>query len=433
MLISVIGFVILLLLCFSGFPLGWAMVLVGFGGFGIVRGFEPALATLGQLILDFSMSYSFSTLPLFILMGAFVYRAALAEDMYDCANAWLGHFRGGLAMATVAACGGFAAVSGSSAATAATMAKVAIPSMRRFNYDDRLAAGSVAAGGTIGILIPPSIALIIYGILVEEDIGKLFMAGIIPGIFTILLYITTIRIVTVVKKDWGPRGDRTPWAGRFKALGKVWGIVLLFLFILGGIYGGIFTPSEAGGIGAVGALAFAIARKKMTWPEFYKSLVEAGKTTVFVFTVAYGAIIFSNFINIAGMPDDILEFVNDLNVPPMGVIFAIMVIYVLLGAVFEGIGMILLTVPIFFPVVQSLGFDLIWFGIVVIMVTEISLITPPVGMNVFVLKSMLPDVSLWTIFIGIGPFFVADLVRLALVVLFPPIALWLPSVMVSTG
>jgi tripartite ATP-independent transporter DctM subunit len=336
-------------------------------------------------------------------------------------------------MATVAACGGFAAVSGSSAATAATMAKVAIPSMRRFNYDDRLAAGSVAAGGTIGILIPPSIALIIYGILVEEDIGKLFMAGIIPGILTILLYITTIRIVTVVKKDWGPRGDRTPWAGRFKALGKVWGIVLLFLFILGGIYGGIFTPSEAGGIGAVGALAFAIARKKMTWPEFYKSLVEAGKTTVFVFTVAYGAIIFSNFINIAGMPDDILEFVNDLNVPPMGVIFAIMVIYVLLGAVFEGIGMILLTVPIFFPVVQSLGFDLIWFGIVVIMVTEISLITPPVGMNVFVLKSMLPDVSLWTIFIGIGPFFVADLVRLALVVLFPPIALWLPSVMVSTG
>jgi tripartite ATP-independent transporter DctM subunit len=240
---------------------------------------------------------------------------------------------------------------------------------------------------------------------------------------------TVIRIVTTIKKDWGPPGDRTPWLGRFKALGKVWGIVLLFLIILGGIYGGVFTPSEAGGIGAVGALAFAIGRKKMSWSDFYKSLVEAGKTTVFVFTVAYGAIIFSNFINIAGMPDDILDFVNDLNVPPMGVIFAIMVIYIILGAVFEGIGMILLTVPIFFPVVQSLGFDLIWFGIVVIMVTEISLITPPVGMNVFVLKSMLPDVSLWTIFAGIGPFFAADLVRLALVVLFPQIALWLPSLM----
>ncbi len=429
MLVSLIGFAILLVICFAGFPLGWAMVLVGFGGFAFVRGIEPALGTVGQLVLDFSMNYHFSTLPLFILMGAFVYRAALAEDMYDAADAWLGHFRGGLAMATVAACGGFAAVSGSSAATAATMAKVAMPSMRRFKYDDRLAAGSVAAGGTIGILIPPSIALIIYGILVEEDIGKLFIAGIAPGILTIVLYITAIRIVTWVKADWGPPGDRTPWLGRFKALGKVWGIVLLFLFILGGIYAGVFTPSEAGGIGAAGALAFAIARRKMSWIEFYRSLVEAGKTTVFVFTVAYGAIIFSNFINMAGMPDDILDFVNTLNVPPMGVMLVIMVIYVLLGAVFEGIGMILLTVPIFFPVVQSLGFDLIWFGIVVIMVTEISLITPPVGMNVFVLKTMLPDVSLWTIFHGIGPFFVADLIRLGLVLFFPQIALFLPTFM----
>ena len=429
MLVSLIGFAILLLICFAGFPLGWAMVVVGFGGFAFVRGIDPALGTVGQLLLDFSMNYHFSTLPLFILMGTFVYRAALAEDMYDAAYAWLGHFRGGLAMATVAACGGFAAVSGSSAATAATMAKVALPSMRRFNYDDRLAAGSVAAGGTIGILIPPSIALIIYGILVEEDIGKLFIAGILPGILTIILYIVAIRLVTMFRSDWGPPGARTEWIERFKALGKVWGIVLLFIFILGGIYAGVFTPSEAGGIGAAGALIFAMARRKMPLDEFFKSLVEAGKTTVFVFTVAYGAIIFSNFINIAGMPDDILEFVNTLNVPPMGVIFAILVIYVLLGAVFEGIGMILLTVPIFFPVVQSLGFDLIWFGIVVIMVTEISLITPPVGMNVFVLKTMLPDVSLWTIFRGIGPFFCADLVRLALVVFFPAIALWLPSFM----
>jgi|TARA_Y100000031_G_scaffold70195_1_gene77870 tripartite ATP-independent transporter DctM subunit len=429
MLVSLIGFAILLLICFAGFPLGWAMVVVGFGGFAFVRGIDPALGTVGQLLLDFSMNYHFSTLPLFILMGTFVYRAALAEDMYDAAYAWLGHFRGGLAMATVAACGGFAAVSGSSAATAATMAKVALPSMRRFNYDDRLAAGSVAAGGTIGILIPPSIALIIYGILVEEDIGKLFIAGILPGILTIILYIVAIRLVTMFRSDWGPPGARTEWIERFKALGKVWGIVLLFIFILGGIYAGVFTPSEAGGIGAAGALIFAMARRKLPLDEFFKSLVEAGKTTVFVFTVAYGAIIFSNFINIAGMPDDILEFVNTLNVPPMGVIFAILVIYVLLGAVFEGIGMILLTVPIFFPVVQSLGFDLIWFGIVVIMVTEISLITPPVGMNVFVLKTMLPDVSLWTIFRGIGPFFCADLVRLALVVFFPAIALWLPSFM----
>ena len=426
---SLIGFAVLLVICFLGFPLGFAMVAVGFVGFGIVRGFEPAVATVGTEILDFSMSYSFSALPLFILMGAFVYRAQLAEDMYDTANAWLGHYRGGLAMATVAACGGFAAVSGSSVATPATMAKVALPQMRRYGYADHLAAGSIAAGGTVGILIPPSIALIIYGIITESDIGKLFIAGIVPGILTVALYIAVIRLTTAVNPEIGPQGPKVDWIGRFKSLGRIWGIVLLFLFILGGIYIGVFTPSEAGGIGAVGALAFAIFRRKMSWSVFVESLIEAGRTTVLVFSVAYGAIIFSNFINIAGMPDAIVEFVNALDIPPIGVMLTIMAIYILLGTVFEGIGMILLTVPIFFPIVENLGFDLIWFGIVVIMVTEISLITPPVGMNVFVLKSMLPDVSLWTIFRGIGPFFAADLVRLGLVIFFPQIALFLPSLM----
>lgn len=427
---SLIGFAVLLVICFLGFPLGFAMVAVGFVGFGIVRGFDPAVATVGTEILDFSMSYSFSALPLFILMGAFVYRAQLAEDMYDTANAWLGHYRGGLAMATVAACGGFAAVSGSSVATAATMAKVALPQMRRYGYADHLAAGSIAAGGTVGILIPPSIALIIYGIITESDIGKLFIAGIVPGIMTVALYIAVIRLTTAINPEIGPQGPKVDWIGRFMSLGRIWGIVLLFLFILGGIYIGVFTPSEAGGIGAVGALVFAIFRRKMSLSIFVQSLIEAGRTTVLVFSVAYGAIIFSNFINIAGLPDAIVEFVNALDIPPIGVMLTIMAIYILLGTVFEGIGMILLTVPIFFPIVESLGFDLIWFGIVVIMVTEISLITPPVGMNVFVLKSMLPDVSLWTIFRGIGPFFAADLMRLGLVVFFPPIALWLPSLMV---
>jgi tripartite ATP-independent transporter DctM subunit len=427
---SLIGFAVLLVICFLGFPLGFAMVAVGFVGFGLVRGFAPAVSTVGTEILDFSMSYSFSALPLFILMGAFVYRAQLAEDMYDTANAWLGHYRGGLAMATVAACGGFAAVSGSSVATAATMAKVALPQMRRYGYADHLAAGSIAAGGTVGILIPPSIALIIYGIITESDIGKLFIAGIVPGIMTVALYISVIRLTTAINPEIGPQGPKVDWLGRLMSLGRIWGIVLLFLFILGGIYIGVFTPSEAGGIGAVGALAFAIFRRKMSWPVFVQSLIEAGRTTVLVFSVAYGAIIFSNFINIAGLPDAIVEFVNALDIPPIGVILTIMAIYIILGTVFEGIGMILLTVPIFFPIVESLGFDLIWFGIVVIMVTEISLITPPVGMNVFVLKSMLPDVSLWTIFRGIGPFFAADIVRLGLVVFFPSIALWLPSLMV---
>lgn len=429
MIESLAGFAILLLMVFLGFPLGFAMVAVGFVGFGLVRGWEPALETVGQLILDFAMSYSFSVLPLFVLMGAFVYRAALSEDLYDASNAWLGHHKGGLAMATVAACGGFSAVSGSSVATAATMAKVAMPSMRRYRYNENLAAGTIAAGGTMGILIPPSIALVIYGIIVEEDVGKLFIAGIVPGIITVLLYIFVIKALITFRPELGPPGPWTSWPDRFRALKSVWGIVALFVLVLGGIYLGVFTPTEAGGIGAVGAAAFAVMRRKMGWREFFGGLVEAGQTTTMVFSVAFGAIILSNFMNVSGMPVQIVDWVDSLNIPPITVILVICLIYVALGCVFEGIGMILLTVPIFFPVVDSLGFDLIWFGIVVIMVTEISLITPPIGMNVFVLKTLLPEMSLWGIFSGIGPFFLADIVRLLLVIFIPGLALYLPSLM----
>ena len=426
---SLVGFAVLLFVVFMGFPLGFAMVVVGFVGFGLVRGWEPALETVGQLILDFAMSYSFSVLPLFVLMGAFVYRAALSEDLYDASNAWLGHHKGGLAMATVAACGGFSAVSGSSVATAATMAKVAMPSMRRYRYNENLAAGTIAAGGTMGILIPPSIALVIYGIIVEEDVGKLFIAGIVPGIITVLLYIFVIKILITFRPELGPRGPWTPWKDRFIALKGVWGMIALFALVLGGIYLGVFTPTEAGGIGAVGAVAFAVSRRRMGWRGFFGALVEAGQTTAMVFSVAFGAIILSNFMNISGMPNQIVDWVNSLDIAPIAVILVICLIYIALGCVFEGIGMILLTVPIFFPIVQSLGFDLIWFGIVVIMVTEISLITPPIGMNVFVLKTIMPEMSLWGIFAGIGPFFAADIVRLLLVVFIPGLALYLPNLM----
>ena len=429
MIASLIGFAVLLAMVFMGFPLGFAMIAVGFVGFGVVRGWEPALETVGQLILDFAMSYSFSVLPLFVLMGAFIYRAALSEDLYDASNAWLGHYKGGLAMATVAACGGFSAVSGSSVATAATMAKVAMPSMRRYRYNQNLAAGTIAAGGTMGILIPPSIALVIYGVIVEEDVGKLFIAGIIPGILTVALYIFVIKALITFKPELGPPGPWTPWLDRVKALRGVWGIVVLFLLVLGGIYFGVFTPTEAGGIGAVGAVAFAALRRKMGRRQFFGALVEAGQTTTMVFSVAFGAVVLSNFMNISGMPNQIVDWVHALEIAPIAVILIICLIYVVLGCVFEGIGMILLTVPIFFPVVQSLGFDLIWFGIVVIMVTEISLITPPIGMNVFVLKTLLPEMSLWGIFAGIGPFFLADIVRLLLVVFIPGLALYLPNLM----
>lgn len=429
MTLSLIGFAILLGIAFLGFPLGFVMMAVGFFGFAYIRGWEPALETVSQQILDLAINHNFTVLPLFLLMGVFTYRAALSDDLYDCANAWLGHFKGGLAMATVAACGGFAAVSGSSIATAATMARVAIPSMRRYKYDDALASGTVAAGGTMGILIPPSAALIVYGILTEEDIAALFMAGIAPGLLTIFLYIAVIMVVTRFKPESGPPGDRASWAHRWASLGRVWAILALFLIILGGIYMGAFTPTEAGGIGAVGALLFAIWRRKMSWRIFFDSLVEAGQTTALVFTLAFGALILNNFVNLAGLPGDVITWIEELQLSPTMVILVILCFYIVLGTVIEGLAMIFLTVPIFVPVIDGLGLDLIWFGIVMVMVVEISLITPPIGLNVFVMKSMLPDVPLSRIFKGILPFFAADITRLLLVVFFPGIALYLPSVM----
>jgi C4-dicarboxylate transporter DctM subunit len=429
MIISLTGFAILLLLAFVGLPLGFAMMFVGFVGLIVVRGLDPALESVSQQILSLALNANFVTLPLFILMGVFVFRAALAEDIYEAAQAWLGNKRGGVAMATVAACGGFAAISGSSAATAATMAKVSIPPMRKYKYNEGFAAGTVAAGGTMGILIPPSAALIVYGILTEESIGDLFIAGIVPGILTVFLYIAVIWLVAKFRPKMAPRADKASWNTRWKTLSKVWAVIALFFIIIGGISFGVFTPTEGGGIGAVGALIFALARRKMSWKILFYSLAEAAETSAMIFMIVFGALILNNFVNIAEMPNAIIDFIKTLSISPINVIFVILLIYVLLGTVIEGLAMIFLTVPIFVPLVEAMGFNLVWFGIVMVMVVEISLITPPIGLNVFVIKSIMPDVPLVSIFKGIIPFFVADILRLALVVLFPAIALWLPSLL----
>lgn len=428
---AVIGVVILLLIVFFGIPLGMSLMGVGFLGFAYVhpKGVIPAASVAGQQILDLALNVEFAVLPMFLLMGVFITRAALSDELYDAANKWLGHFRGGLAMSTVAACGGMAAVSGSSMATAATMAKVAVPSMRRYKYADSLSAGTVAAGGTMGILIPPSTALIIYGLLTQEDIAQLFMAGVIPGLLTIVLYMAVIRINTAIFPHLGPCAEKVTWSERWKSLGKVWGVVFLFLLIMGGIFAGIFTSGEAGGIGAAGAVIFAIIRKKMTPRIFYSSLVEALRTTGMLFFVAFGALVFNQFINMSGMPRDILQFIENMNMSPMQVVLFIIFIYVIGGMFIEGMAMIFLTVPVFFPLIQSLGLDVVWWGIVTVMVVEISLITPPMGLNVFVIKAMMPDILLGDIFKGILPFFFADIIRLSLVVIFPMIALWLPRLM----
>ena len=427
MTVSLIGFAFLFLIAFLGFPLGFAMFAVGGIGFAILRGTGPATEMVVQQTMDVVLNTNFAVLPMFLLMGVFVYRAALSDDLYDAADAWLGHHRGGLAMATIAACGGFAAVSGSSLATVATMAKVAIPSMRKYNYSDSLAAGTIAAGGTLSILIPPSAALIIYGNLTEEGIAELFAAGIIPDLISIILYIIVIRIVTHYRPEIGPKGDRTGWAERFRKLYRVWGIVLLFVMILGGISFGVFTPNEAGGIGAIGALLFALLRRRMNWRILFESLAEAAQTTAMVFMIAIGALVLNNFVALAGISSSVVRWIETLEFSQMTVLLIILAFYIILGTVIEGLAMIFLTVPIFVPVIEAMGFDLVWFGIVLVMVVEISLITPPIGLNVFVMKSMMPDVPLNVIFKGIVPFFCADIIRLAFVVFFPILALWLPQ------
>ena len=427
MVLSLIGFAVLLAIAFFGFPLGFSMMFVGFVGFAYIRGTIPALEMVSQQILDLALNANFVALPLFVLMGVFVFRAALAEDVYEAAYAWLGNRRGGVAMATVAACGGFASISGSSVATAATMAKVSIPPMRKYRYNPGFAAGTVAAGGTMGILIPPSAALIVYGILTEESIGDLFIAGIIPGLITIGLYMLVIWLVARFRPELAPQGPKAPWNIRWQTLSKIWAVIVLFLFIMGGITIGAFTPTEGGGMGAVGALLFAIMRRKVNLRIFYFALAEAAETSAMIFTIAFGALILNNFINVAGMPSAIVNFIETLNISPMAVILLILLIYILLGTIIEGLAMIFLTVPIFVPLVDAMGFDLIWFGIVMVMVVEISLITPPIGLNVFVIKSMMPDVPLSAMFKGIVPFFAADITRLILVVFFPALALWLPQ------
>ena len=440
MTITLIGLACLLGLLLLRVPLGFSMGIVGFIGLVIVRNPHAAVQMVGFEIIGMATNWGFVVLPLFILMGVFVARAGLADDLYDAANAWLGHFPGGLSMATVAACAGFASVSGSSGATAATMSKTAIPSMRKFGYADSFAAGTVAAGGTLGILIPPSAAMIVYGILTEIDIAALFVAGFLPGILTVILYLGVIITVVKLKPALGPQAERADWGERFRTLLRIWGVIFLFVLILGGIMTGMFTSSEAGSMGAVGAFAFALFRRRMSWRIFFESLLEASLTTVQIFTVAIGALVLNQFINMARFPDAILSLINGLDLAPIYIIFIILGIFVLLGMFVEGIAMILLTVPIFTPIIAGLGLDvfwfgvesdldLIWFGVVMIMAVEISLITPPIGLNVFILKSMVPDIPLASIFRGIIPFFIADIIRLTIIVLVPGVVLYLPSIL----
>ena len=429
MTLSIIGFVLLLALILIRMPIGFAMGIIGFFGFAMLTdwNWNAALSMASRRVIDTSHEYGLSVIPLFILMGNFITRSGISKELYQASYAFLGHLRGGLSMATVVVCGAFSAICGSSLATAATMAKVSFPPMRRYGYSDALAAASIAAGGTLGILIPPSVILVIYGIMSEQSIRELFAAGFLPGLLGIALYLCAVAWTVWRNPDAGPSGEKMDARQRLTAVKGVWTTLLLFVIVMGGIYGGVFTPTEAAGIGAFGAFLIALARRSLSWRILYDVLVEAAHTTTSLFIVVIGALIFSNFVNRAGLPDELLSTITGFDVSPLMVIFMILGVYIILGCVFESLSMLLLTVPIFYPVVQSLGFDLVWFGIVVVVVTEISLITPPVGLNVFVLSGVLKDVSTGTIFKGVTPFWVADIIRLLLITLIPAISLLLPT------
>ncbi|MCA1244111.1 TRAP transporter large permease [Stappia stellulata] len=435
---SLIGFAALLLLIFLKMPVAFAMALVGMAGFAYMRSIGATLSMTGTLVFDAGLAYSLSVVPLFIFMGNVLARSGVSHGLYAVANHATARMRGGLAMASVIACGGFSAVCGSSLATAATMSKVAMPSMRKYGYADSLAAGSIAAGGTLGILIPPSVILIIYGLLTESDIGKLFIAGVVPGILGLLLYLVAVQVAVWRKPELAPPATELEPLTTRDALGVI-ALLMLFAIIMVGIYGGFFTPTEAAGIGAGASVPISALFGKLGFRALGEAIGESARATAMIFALIIGADIFTNFVNFAGLPDALSVFVYDLGLNPWLVIAAIIVVYLLLGCVLESLSMILLTVPVFYPLVMELDFGsglladpelvLIWFAIVVVVVTEISLITPPVGLNVFVLRSVLEDVSLATIFKGVTPFWMADIVRLALLIAFPPLSLWLVMAM----
>ena len=427
--VAIIGFASLFALILLRVPVGMAMGLVGVTGYASIVGMTPALKMVGLTSMRTVTDYTFGVIPMFMLMGAIVAQSGMSEELFRAANAMIGHWRGGLGLATIAACAGFAAISGSSVATAATFATVAYPQMRRHHYPKSFSTGVIAAGGTLGAIFPPSTVLAVYGLITQQDIGRLFVAGILPGVLAVAMYMATIAIMARVRPDFLPISERASGRECLAALSKVWASLLLFVFVIGGLYGGVFTPTEAGGVGACGALIISVVRRKLGLRGLLEALLRATRTASAVFTVLIGALLFGYFLTITGVPQKVTSFLTGLGLPPLGVLLLIMLMYLVLGCLMDAMAMIILTVPIVFPAVTALGYDPVWFGIIIVMTVELGLIHPPVGMNVFVIKTAVEDVSFATIFRGVAPFIVTDLLRLGVLIAVPGIALLLPSLM----
>ncbi|WP_372604341.1 TRAP transporter large permease [Actibacterium sp.] len=429
LLVAGIGFALMLGLIALHVPIGIAMGFVGVTGFGLVVGWGPALSLLATEPAATLTNLNLAVIPLFMLMGNLAAAAGLANDVYNIAHAFIGHRKGGLATATILGCGGFGAVCGSGVATTATFGRVALPEMLERNYKPSLATGSIAAGGTLGIIVPPSTIIVLYAILTEQFVVELFTAALIPAILGVVLYIAAVRGTMMIDPDAGAEIEKLPMKERFAALRKGWGVVVLSVVVLGGIYSGIFTVNEAAAVGVVVAFLFLVARHGFNVKELTDVLVQASATTAMIYIMVFGATIFSYFMAITDAPSIIVNGIAALDLPPMGVIMALLVLYIFLGAFFDEVAAMIITLPFVIPVVQHLGFDLVWWGIINVIVIEIGMITPPIGINVMVLNAMRRDITLQTIYKGIMPFFLADMVRLAILVAFPVLTLWLPKVL----
>jgi C4-dicarboxylate transporter DctM subunit len=424
---GIVAIVVLVLLFLLRMPVAFTMALVGLVGFMYLSGPEASLSLLARDIFDQFSSYPLSVIPMFILMGSFAFASGISKRLYATAYTWVGQFRGGLTIATVLACSGFAAICGSTAATAATMGKVALPEMKRYNYNDTLATGTVAAAGTLGILIPPSTVLIVYGVLTEESIGRLFVAGIFPGILLSLFFVLTVFFICLRNPALGPPGAPTKWKEKARATGGIIETVILFALVIGGLFLGMFSPTQAGAIGTIGAIIIGLARRELTWRGFVEASKDGIRTSCMVIFIITGATIFGHFMAISRIPFMLVEWLEGLALPSMGIIGIIVVIFFIGGFFMDSMALIVLLVPILFPLLTALGTDLIWFGVIVVLVAEMGVITPPVGVNVFVIKGIAPDVPIETIFKGIFPFLGALIICTIILIIFPEIATFLPS------
>lgn len=424
---GLLGVLALFLLLLTGMPIGCALGLVGLVGMTLVVGMEPALVKSGVIVIETLTRYELGTLPLFLLMAHLCFSSNASRDLFDAAARCIGHRRGGLAQASVAGCAGFGAINGSSLATAATIGLVAVPEMRRHGYSDQLATGVVAAGGTLGQMIPPSGTLIVFGIIAEQSIGTLFTAAIIPGLTQMALYLLVINLLVRWRPSLAPQTEKASWAARKEALLKVADILLLVLMVIGGIVLGWFTPSEAASMGAAGALLICFSRKRLSWPMLYQALEDTLKTSGMIYTVVIGTLIFSVFISITGLTDAAGNLIAEMGSGQITTVLLMALFLLLLGSVLDGLALMLLATPILLPVITSLGLSPIWFGIFLVRATEIGFIHPPMGMNLYVIQGVAPDVSLGQIFRGVVPFLGADFVHLLLIILFPALALALPG------